>query len=399
MIVRRDAQALLALSSDRWGALLPHVRRALNDLPDTAVTPSIARLRASPASALASGRTRRDLATLLAQDESVWHALVALLEPLPDDLAWLAHDDAPEVVASDGGRAPAGSDEHGTAGTDAHERARLRDRLRDAHQERDQAKRRADGAEARAERATRRGDQAEARLAEVLAEAAELEVRLAEHATETRRAVEREARRHASELATLRSDLTAARGRIHELERALDEERVRHRRREQERARPAGTPERPDPSGLKVGRPTRLPAGVAPDTSEAAELLLAPGRQVLVDGYNVTLRHREGLGLEQQRAWLVRALATFVARVPIRPVVVFDGDRSGGGSRSMPRAPGVQVRFTVEGTIADDEIVFAVEATDGPVVVVTDDQDLRARVAALGADVVGTVNLVGVIGA
>jgi predicted RNA-binding protein with PIN domain len=399
VIVRRDAQALIALSSDRWGALLPHVRRALHALPAAAVTPGIVRLRSSPPSALASGRMRRDLATLLADDERVWDSLLAALDPLPDDLAWMTDEPAPDDAGPDDASRSAGSSEAITSEADTQERARLRARLRETQQERDVVKRRADGAEARAEQALRRAEAAERGRADADARVDDLEVRLAAQADETRRAVEREARRHAGDLAALRVDLTAARQRVHELERALEEERVRGRRLERERARQSDAPERPDVSGLKVGRPTRLPAGVAPDTSEAAELLLAPGRQVLVDGYNVTLRHREGLGLEQQRAWLVRALATYVARVPIRPIVVFDGDRSGGGSRSMPRAPGVQVRFTVAGIIADDEIVFAVEATGDPVVVVTDDQGLRARVAALGADIIGTVNLVGVIGA
>lgn len=130
-------------------------------------------------------------------------------------------------------------------------------------------------------------------------------------------------------------------------------------------------------------------------TTEAARLLLHPGRLVLVDGYNVTLRHRDHVDLEAQRTWLVRTLATFVARVPIRPVVVFDG--AAAAARGVPPARGVEVRFTPEGVIADDEIVLAVEATDEPVVVVTDDTELRARVAALGADVVPTANLLGVV--
>jgi len=57
------------------------------------------------------------------------------------------------------------------------------------------------------------------------------------------------------------------------------------------------------------------------------------------------------------------------------------------------------VRFTADGTIADDEIVFAVAATDEPVLVVTDDAELRARVQAEGGNTIGVVHLPGIVDA
>jgi predicted RNA-binding protein with PIN domain len=70
-------------------------------------------------------------------------------------------------------------------------------------------------------------------------------------------------------------------------------------------------------------------------------------------------------------------------------VVVFDGERAGGG-RPLAGTREVEVRFTHAGITADDEVVLAVEATDEPVLVVTDDRELQLRVRASGADVVGT---------
>ena len=55
------------------------------------------------------------------------------------------------------------------------------------------------------------------------------------------------------------------------------------------------------------------------------------------------------------------------------------------------------MRFTGAGVTADDEIVLAVEGTDEPVAVVTDDRELSARVAVAGADVIGTTSFLGVV--
>ena len=83
-----------------------------------------------------------------------------------------------------------------------------------------------------------------------------------------------------------------------------------------------------------------------------------------------------------------------VARGSAAPVVIFDGDGPAGSRRDTA---GVEVRFTAAGTTADDEIVFAVAATADPVLVITDDAELRARVRAEGGNVLGTVHLLGAI--
>jgi predicted RNA-binding protein with PIN domain len=404
VITRPDAARLGALPSRRWGALLPVLRTALHAVPEQSASAAVRRLRAAPASQLAGGRTRADLCRLVAEDDVVWDAVAAALDPLPPTLDWLADGWSPGADERESATAP-GRGERGLDAEDlraAREDAeRLRARVREAVRERDDASRRLAGAEARADAATRRADDGERAVEALRAEVAELQARLAAAQDERRRAIDRDARRAATELDRLTTELRASRRAVAEAERERDAAVARAER--AERPTPSGRAGGADdrtssaPGRLRPGRPSRLPDGVGAATTEAAALLLHRDRLVLIDGYNVSLRHRPNLDLEAQRAWLVRTLATFVARVPIRPVVVFDGER-GAGSRSLAPARGVEVRFTPAGVIADDEIVLAVEATDEPVVVVTDDRELRARVGVLGADLVATVNFLGVVG-
>jgi hypothetical protein len=270
---------------------------------------------------------------------------------------------------------------------------RARDRLREVRDERDAARRRAEGAEGRAAAA-------EAELAALRAEVASLEAArtrllddLAAAEADRRRAVEREARRQTAEVERLRAELAALR-RAEEEQRLVEQRRVEARqqaRRQAVRAQSEARREAQAERGTKVrpGRPSVLPSGIAPDTTEAADALLHAGRLVLVDGYNLTLQHRSDLALEAQRTWLTQLLSNLAARRRVRPVVVFDGERAGGG-RPWTGGREVEVRFTPSGITADDELVLAVEATDEPVVVVTDDRELRARLLASGADVIGT---------
>ena len=124
-----------------------------------------------------------------------------------------------------------------------------------------------------------------------------------------------------------------------------------------------------------------MPARIAPGTRDEAAALLGPGRIVLLDGYNITLNQQPQLSLEEQRRWLVRLSASAAARLRVRPTVVFDGAQ-GGAIRSGERPTrGVTVVFSAPGVTADDEIDLAVAATDEPIVVVTDDNGLRDRVA------------------
>jgi predicted RNA-binding protein with PIN domain len=385
-----SASVLVALDSDRWAVLLPHVRAVLSELDPADIPPDAARLRDAPTSRLVSGRYRTQLCELLATGGLVWEGLVArvaALDPVPERLRWVLTP-APEQAAHVPAERPS------TAG------GRDRERLRRLREQRDTWQRRAEGAEARADRLDRELGALQRTLDVVRDELAAVRGELDTAADDQRRAVERERRRRETELEGLQAEIAA-------LRRAEEDRRVAARRQvearqqaerdavqEVEVARRASEARR----SLKVvpGRPTQLPRGVAPETTEAARVLLHAGRLVLIDGYNVTLQHRKHLDLEAQRSWLLQRVADLANRRGIRPIVVFDGERSGGGR--PPGGPrGVEVRFTPTDITADDEIVLAVEGTDEPVVVVTDDRGLRARVMLGGADLVGTRSFLGAI--
>jgi rRNA-processing protein FCF1 len=398
-----SAAALVALDADSWAALLPHVRAVLNGLDDAEVTAAVARLRAAPVGRLAGGRVRRELCRALTADDRLWTAVVervADLGSVPERLRWVVDPsvaapthpaETPETVRREPPPSPA----------DAQELARLRARLREARDERDVARRRADGAEVRAAALAQQLADVERALEVRTSQVAELEARLAAADEAVTAAVERERRRRANELTSLRDELTAARRDVQQAREAV-------RRQEQARAAP------PSPAGsapaerdvrdvgdggsrLVPGRPSRLPDGVEPGTTEAAALLLHAGRRVLVDAYNVTKTHRPALDLEAQRAWLLQVVAALSAQRGILAEVVFDG-RKAGGRRLRSAGRAVQVRFTAEGITADDDLVFTVAALDEPVTVVTDDRGLRDRLAEHRVDVIGTRAFLGVAG-
>ncbi|MFA9429258.1 NYN domain-containing protein [Egicoccus sp. AB-alg2] len=381
------ASALLDLPADVWASLLPSIRAALHDVDEAAASPVLRRLRSAPTGRLAGGRVRRDLCTLLADDGPAWRALHRRLvdEGLLD--TWTrALTTAPPPAP------PAPAPAPPPPATDRRALERARERLREARDERDALRRRLDAAEVRAKRAEEAAATAEAALADARTRlaAAQEELTAAEAAREA--AVARERRRGESAQARLREELAALR--------RADEERRAERRRADERRRAQVAEARDSqrrrerqrrdrPPRVVPGRPSRLPEGVRSGTAEAVALLLHPGRLVLVDGYNLTRQHRDHLDLETQRAWLVQLLATAALQRRIRPVAIFDGERA---SRARPALASreVEVRFTPEGVTADDELVLSVEGTDEPVLVVTDDRELQARVRMSGADVAGT---------
>ena len=373
-----DRAALEALTSDDWAAVLVAVRTELRARDD--LDARQAAVAGQPTGRLVAGRGRARVVDLLADDAELAAAVVARVPgPVGDAMAAPEPPSARSAVA-------AGAARDG-------EVARVRQRARALREERDAWRRRAEGAEARAEQAERAiAEQAQVEQ-ELRATIDGLRQELAEAATERERAVDRERRRRDGEVARLETDLAT-------LRRAEESRRADQSRRERAaRRRSAGDPgsagDLPVPR-VPPGRPTRLPPDIVPGTTEAARALLGPGRLVLIDGYNVTLHHRGDLDLEGQRSWLVGLCATAVPVHRIRPVIYFDGQRSSAGRPSVARQA-VQVRFTSEGITADDELVLAVEATDEPVVVVTDDRELSERVTASGADVIGTVAFLGVV--
>jgi predicted RNA-binding protein with PIN domain len=152
------------------------------------------------------------------------------------------------------------------------------------------------------------------------------------------------------------------------------------------------------------GRPTRrrplaVPGGRGEDDPETlAAWMGVDGVLVLVDGYNVT-KHPAGFadrGLEDQRTLLLDLCRRLARRFGAEVTVVFDGGTVGPVPTRLPLGP-VEVVFTDAGRSADDEIVARANAAppERPVVVVTSDNELRARVGALGATVTRSPALLG----
>lgn len=393
-----DAEALERLPADDWAWLLPHLRAALHALDDAEVTPVVERLRAAPPSRLAGGRTRRDAARLVARGGALWrdlHQRIADAEDRPPGLEPLV---AGEPIAATATTPPAPT-AAGTADADRDparqvELDRLRARARDLKRARDEARRQLEGAEVRSAAAEARADEAERRLAELVAAEAAAREAVAAADAERDRALDRERRRAAADRRALEDELTGVRRELHELRAEAQRQLSRPPAaapRPAASARPRGG-ERPDP-GVVVGRPTRLPPRIRAGTREAAAALLGRGRLVYVDGYNLTRTQRDDLDLAGQRRWLVQSLATLAARTGIEPTVWFDSTVAGPSGR-QERGRGVRVRFTAHGLSADDELVFAVEALerDRPVVVVTDDRELRSRLAPYRVDLLDTAS-------
>jgi hypothetical protein len=119
-----------------------------------------------------------------------------------------------------------------------------------------------------------------------------------------------------------------------------------------------------------------LPAGVRPDDAGAVAWLLGQGEPfvMIVDGYNLSHQWTPPLSRDDlnHRLARLRRLAT----APVRLVVVYDSGLSGGGQSGFGPG-GIDIRFTDEGAIADEEIVELATVTEGNVVVVSSDREVR----------------------
>ena len=110
---------------------------------------------------------------------------------------------------------------------------------------------------------------------------------------------------------------------------------------------------------------------------------------VIIDGRNV-MRSRWPNAGERE---LVEAVARWADEHPRRPIVavVFDGTYEGDGPGMFEHDERTVVVAT-KGELADDVIVREVEelrAESEPVIVATSDRELRERVEAHGAKVIG----------
>lgn len=388
-----SVDALAGLDATLWRRVLVHARHALAEAAESDPDPRVVRLAGFPAGRLASGRARRDLQAALAEGGVVWLALrgrvlqdADLGRDLAVALAGDSHPSGESPAASSGGSGPGPAD-------DPDRTADLQERLRQARSERDDARRRADGEAARADREAARANDLQEQVDQLHATVADLQAEVERAGRQRGAAVDRERRRGEAALADAREELRT-------LRRKQDDRARRARAADQARASapPTTSDTAPVTVGLAVGRPSRLPSDVHLDTTEAADLLLHAGRLVLVDGYNVTKSRQAGLDIEAQRRWLVNLLANAAATRRIEPVVVFDAYGSDGPGSSR-RDRRVTVAFTGAGITADDDLVFRVDAEDQhrPIVVVTDDVELRERLAPYGVDLLHTLSFLGAL--
>ncbi len=158
----------------------------------------------------------------------------------------------------------------------------------------------------------------------------------------------------------------------------------------------------PEPMVLPGGQattPTRtavaLPGGVVADTVDGARWLLGrPSVVLLVDGYNVAKTAWPDAPLEEQRTRALRALDELVSRTGATAELVFDGpdDPAPAGRQGTPS---VTVRYS-GGELADDVVVALVSTfpPDRPVVVVSNDREVRDGARREGANVIGSGTLI-----
>jgi len=163
-------------------------------------------------------------------------------------------------------------------------------------------------------------------------------------------------------------------------------------------SRPVRTdrPGRP-PSGRRPRRtPLALPGGMFADTVEAAtHLVRQPGVLLVVDGYNAAKRGWPDDALAVQRERLLDALEELVARHGTAVHVVFDG------ADLWTAPPGrrhLRIEFSPAGVTADEIIVELVGSlpADRPVVVATNDGEVRDGARAGGANVISSEQLLAV---
>jgi predicted RNA-binding protein with PIN domain len=286
------------------------------------------------------------------------------------------------------------------------EKVRARRAREEVRAAREQGRRRAEAERARAlqlarevraleTRLRRAGDAAEAarRSAEVGADDAAARLRRARRDVDRARAERDEAR----------AELKAARRSAAQLSRrvAALQARVEGLEQRLSAAPRSGRSRRPAGSGAgSPRRPLPAPKGMLADDPDALSEWLADDDVVLlVDGYNVTKAPGgfAGLQLEAQRERLTEAVERLARRRAVRATIVFDGSRVPPGTARPRRGP-VEVHYSRPHESADDHLIALLGGLPpDPVVVVSDDRELRARAAALGATLARSSQLLALI--
>lgn len=138
----------------------------------------------------------------------------------------------------------------------------------------------------------------------------------------------------------------------------------------------------------------KIPAGLSAEAPAALRTVFAQeDLVVLIDGYNVSLNSFGTLPLELQRERTIACAASIESRFHPSCVVVFDGQSSTTRGRVQSK---VHVVYSPSGITADDVIVERIRVTppDRPIVVVTSDKNLSARVKGLGCLAISSASFV-----
>jgi predicted RNA-binding protein with PIN domain len=284
------------------------------------------------------------------------------------------------------------------------ERRRSRKHRDDLRVQRDQGRRALDAEEARSSDLARKLSEAEKELEEARAAARGAVVRADKVAEDTEKRLRRERRAAAKakeeadeakrELRSIKRELGRAQQDLVRLQQRVDELAAGH---SPSRVRPAPAP-RPAPPERR--KPLRVPRGRLPEDPQTLdEWLSQDGIHLMIDGYNVT--KAEGgfaeLELEQQRERLIDEVRKLAVRKKVRTTIVFDGSSVPPG-RSRRLRGRVAVEYSRPDEPADDHLIAMLEAEPSkPSVLVTNDRELRARAAALGATIASSDQLLALI--
>jgi predicted RNA-binding protein with PIN domain len=139
------------------------------------------------------------------------------------------------------------------------------------------------------------------------------------------------------------------------------------------------------------------------DSPEAAtHLVRAPGSHLVVDGYNVTFTSWPAIpDLPSLRHRLVTALSELAVRLQRPVTVVFDGADEGNRVAAPAAArQWLTIMFSASSVEADEVIVHTVAQLPPhvPVVVATNDKQIRSDARRLGANVISVEQLLSVLG-
>lgn len=202
----------------------------------------------------------------------------------------------------------------------------------------------------------------------------------------------RERRRSKAETEKVREERDAARSQLRDIRRESRDLQRKARETELKLQRATArqrTSKKPTTSRARKRPALKAPAGLLADSPDALRRWLDGGARLLVDGYNVT--KAEGgfgdLSLADQRDRLIDELSRLALRHTGDVTVVFDGAEVVAGTARRSRRR-VKVQYSKPPETADDHLVaLLTELPADPVVVVTNDRELQERVAAEGATV------------